>query len=454
MTRHRRHMILNLILSLAVAGSARLAFSQEEDISQRLAPCIDEHTAVVLQIDVTRVDVDALCHTALQIVHQSKAPPSREDETELLQIKEKPKQWRSRFLAAGGKTICATWNTANPLDLLVVVPVTPKADTVTLSNLLSEGSEGLTDGDFKQMQRDNLILLGMQGTLDKWRHAPATVRPELQQAAKQVGSGAIQLFFIPNTDTRRVFEALLPTMTGQRLIPETNAIIKGFQWAALTINLPPQPSLRLHIESADAASASTLRETLVDGYEIVAQLPQLHHVGKPLQEALRSLTPTVKDGSLQLALDKDQSMNLVTDLLTPVFVETDQMAERIACGSNLSGMGKAILIYANDHDDKFPPSLETLVDTVEYPRKGLACSSTRHNPDYASYVYRGVDLKGTSAPPTLIVVHDRKGNHRDGRNVLFVDSHVDWIAEQDFAEAIKRDNEIRQKYGYKPKPAE
>lgn len=455
MTRNKKRKALSLILSLAILGSATLAPAQTKDISRQLSPCIDQHTLAILQIDVTRIDIDALCDTIVKTVRQSKGTTfSPQDETDLLNIKEEPKQWQSKFIAAGGKTLCATWNTANPLDLLVAVPVTPKADGSTLGTLLSELSEGLTDGDFKQVQKDDLILLGEPRTLDNWRQIQAAGRPELRQATRHAGSGAIQLFLIPDTDTRRVIEALLPAVTEQRLVPEKNAIVRGFQWAALTVDLPPHPSLRLHIESADADSASALRDTLIEGYKIVAQLPQLHHVGKQLQEALDSLTPAVKDGSLELALDKDQSMNLTAHLLIPAFVETDQVTERIACGSNLSGIGKGILIYANDHNDKFPPSLETLVDTVDFPREGLACPSTGRNPDYSSYVYRGVDLKGVSCPPGLIVVHDRKGNHRDGRNVLFVDSHVDWVPEEEFSDRIERDNEMRKRYNYKTKPAE
>lgn len=455
MTGHRKRAAISLIALLAIASSVTSTQAQPEDMSRVLSPLIDERTVAILRIDLTRVDIEAFHATALEIMRQSESTtPSAEEEAGLLNLKEKPKQWLSQFTAAGGKTIYALWGTANPLDVLIAIPVASATDALALNSQIAEiMSKSWTDDQLKQTHKDNLILIGMPSTLEKWNRISPTARPELQQATTTIGPGAIQLFLIPNTDTRRVVEALLPAVSEQRVVPETNAIIKGLQWAALSIDLPPHPSLKLHIESADAASASALRDTLIKGYEVIAQMPQLQHIGHPLREALNTLTPTVQGHTLRLAEDK-KCIELVTHFIVPTLVEAEETAERITCATNLSGMGKAILIYANDYEDKFPPNLDRLVDTVEFPHKGLACPSTRRNPDYSSYVYRGVDLKGIAAPPNLIVVHDRKGNHRDGRNVLYVDTHVDWVAEEDFARAIKRDNEIRVQHGYPPKPVQ
>jgi hypothetical protein len=117
-------------------------------------------------------------------------------------------------------------------------------------------------------------------------------------------------------------------------------------------------------------------------------------------------------------------------------------------------MGKAMLIYANDHGDKWPPRLETLVETVEYSRSGLICPAMRHRPEYESYIYRGVDTGGVSVDAELIIVHDRAGNHRGGRHVLFADSHIEWVTEERFAELVARDNELRRKRGLAEKPAQ
>ncbi len=108
---------------------------------------------------------------------------------------------------------------------------------------------------------------------------------------------------------------------------------------------------------------------------------------------------------------------------------------------NLSGIGKALLIYANDYNDNFPPNLEILTKTEDMPPKGLLCPSTMQKD---SYIYRGAHLS-TSDMPGLILVYDKKGNHKNGRNVLFLDSHVEFVKENEFLELIRKDNEYRKK---------
>ena len=45
---------------------------------------------------------------------------------------------------------------------------------------------------------------------------------------------------------------------------------------------------------------------------------------------------------------------LLMGILMPALARVRQIAFRMVCGSNLSGMGRAMLIYANDYDNDFP----------------------------------------------------------------------------------------------------
>ena len=45
---------------------------------------------------------------------------------------------------------------------------------------------------------------------------------------------------------------------------------------------------------------------------------------------------------------------LLMGILMPALARVRQIAFRMVCGTNLSGMGKAMLIYSNDYDDEFP----------------------------------------------------------------------------------------------------
>jgi len=45
---------------------------------------------------------------------------------------------------------------------------------------------------------------------------------------------------------------------------------------------------------------------------------------------------------------------LLMGILMPALARVRQIAFRLTCGTNLSGIGKAMLIYSNDYDDEFP----------------------------------------------------------------------------------------------------
>ena len=45
---------------------------------------------------------------------------------------------------------------------------------------------------------------------------------------------------------------------------------------------------------------------------------------------------------------------LLMGILMPALARVRQLAFRLACGTNLSGIGKAMLLYANDNDDEMP----------------------------------------------------------------------------------------------------
>ncbi|NLT77110.1 MAG: hypothetical protein GXX98_11365, partial [Planctomycetes bacterium] len=290
--------------------------------------------------------------------------------------------------------------------------------------------------------------------IERRKAQPALRRAELSQAAAKGTNAPVEVYLIPSADSRRVLEAMLPTVLGPGFDLKSGALVQGLQWATIGLDPPPAGTLQLHFESADAASAAAIKDVVAAALTQLSEVATLKQAYPNLDTAVKLLTPQVVGNSARTSLDKTQFQRLAADFLTPGLFEMHQSIERLRCGTTLSDMGKAMLIYANDYDDKWPPSLETLVERAEYPRSGLLCPAMRHRPDYESYVYRGVDTGGCWVEPMIIMVHDRAGNHEGGRNVLFVDSHVEWVTEERFAELVKRDNELRRKRGFAEKPAQ
>ncbi len=113
-------------------------------------------------------------------------------------------------------------------------------------------------------------------------------------------------------------------------------------------------------------------------------------------------------------------------------------ARTAACKEHLSQIGKAIFAYTMDHDELLPETLQGLM-----PAEYVASDEVFHCPSAdkpgISYAYVGGEPKQVMPllPSDVIVAYDFKGNHEDGRNVLYCDGHVSWSDEARFQERLK-----------------
>ena len=126
--------------------------------------------------------------------------------------------------------------------------------------------------------------------------------------------------------------------------------------------------------------------------------------------------------------------------LTPEEQET-----RAACVKRLKNLGGAWLIYTADSEGRMPENLEALLPYLggAGARPLLACPSADESIPGYIYVKSADDMFRLEPPEEVMLIFDKRGNHRGGRNVLFVDGHVGWINEETFQ---KRWAEQRQKY--------
>lgn len=130
----------------------------------------------------------------------------------------------------------------------------------------------------------------------------------------------------------------------------------------------------------------------------------------------------------------------------PPVVRAREQARRIVCMSNLRQIGLGCKMWAEDHDGEYPSSL-ALEDL--YPKylslNVLVCPSTEdevttaeETDEKGSYVYVSGLRADADFPSDTVLIYDRKGNHGEGRNVLLVDGHVEWVREDEFSELLNR----------------
>jgi prepilin-type processing-associated H-X9-DG protein len=153
-------------------------------------------------------------------------------------------------------------------------------------------------------------------------------------------------------------------------------------------------------------------------------------------------------------------MLMLLAILMPALARAKAQAQRVVCAKNMSVLGKAMLIYANDYDNKFPTSSEWCDLLIKYAdvNEGMfrcggafGCRSTR--------CYKGVSGKlcsyamnkniaelGTKALPDMVLLFETSAgwnqaggleilstnNHRgEGCNILFADLHVQFVKPED-----------------------
>ena len=103
----------------------------------------------------------------------------------------------------------------------------------------------------------------------------------------------------------------------------------------------------------------------------------------------------------------------------------------------------ACQIHAMDYDGKFPPTLETLIETADVSPKSLVSPRKPNGFDGASYIY--IAGQTTSSPPTNILAYENPEFPADKINVLYVDGHVAAVGRPQFEkELAKTQKQLKQ----------
>jgi prepilin-type processing-associated H-X9-DG protein len=456
MARNRICEVGGIVLAILAACPPVSAWGQATSLSQFLAPCIDPQTFAVIRIDLSRVDVDAL----FDLAAQASAKYINLDQLDALKNKsggprQAMQQRIDEFKAAGGKTIYLVWSTADLPGFLTAIPAAG-ANPTGLKDWVDAVMQDLRhgQGQLAEVRKQDFLLFGAPTLVQRWEKTSPVVQPLLDKAAEAAQDAAFQLLLVPNQDFRAIFGAMLPTLAEKGIQVDGNVVANGLEWATLAVDLPPESAIRMHVQAAGAESAAALGRLVGAFLQQAGQIQSLRQVCPNIDASLALLTPAPQGNAASVSLDDKQCTRLAADFIAPAVVKLRQEAARLTCGANLSGLGKAMLIYANDYNDDLPPNLEILTKTVEVLPQMLRCGGKAGEPDAGvPYIYRGIDLRNTSANPDLITIYCRR-DHCGGRNVLFLDTHVEWVTEEQFKKLIERDNMLRRQAGRPEKPAD
>jgi len=123
-------------------------------------------------------------------------------------------------------------------------------------------------------------------------------------------------------------------------------------------------------------------------------------------------------------------IGILAGMLLPAIGSARERARRTSCMNNLKQMGIAMHLYATDNMERFPKTLQELVDgdyidTLEVFKCPSANSDIPDSADSGDYAYNSGLTE--SADSDTAIACDKPDNHKgQGGNILYVGGHIRW----------------------------
>ena len=433
---------ITFLMLCCVINSNIFASEVSKGTEQVLMPCIDDQTFAVIHVNLEKLNLDACIEKALEIVNLQAGPDiAKNIQDDLKNFQTTAGAQLKELIQVGGKDFFVVFSMYDFPYFFAAIPIHSNSNQIQLYQNIQNIAKDFDDENFEFYATDGLILAGLKLTITRLKTISPVQSELLAKSFQACGDTTVQAVLFPSSDQRRILSETLPKIQFGSDTIDLSIFGKNLQWAALGFNTPPSLSLNVTIQSQNSVGADYILTFIKNLYTLAEENPKAQELRPQLDQLLKLMTPHKQDSQLFLQVDTKTADSIVVDCIAPSLLKVRNIATQIVCAKNLSGIGKALLIYANDYDDNFPPNLEILTSTEDMPPKGLICPSTMQKD---SYIYRGAGLS-TSDIPGLILVYDKKGNHNGGRNVLFIDSHVEFVKEEEFLEIIRKDNEYRKK---------
>lgn len=443
--------MIALLLMIVPAAQAVAA----DDPATLLAPYVDAHTMAVARIDLQKIQPMEL--TDLMVKLTSDAGDKTAVRQEFAMGAIAFEGVKAAWSAAGGQEIYAVATLADltPAPVFFVAPLAPTHDPQAVE-ILAKQFLPEASGVFQVQVIDGTAVAASAKTLARLKAKSPVTLPDLRDALAKTDGAAVQAALRLSNDTRRVIQEMTPTLPKELSGGSTALISRGFQWAAVSLDFPPTMHLDVHIQSADAASAQSLQESIVMALSALGRQTEKDlqiNSWKMIEEAL---TPKIEGASLRLALDHTAVEALLAQAVGPALKKARHSTRRTQTIYHLRQLILACHQYAGNEKNKdalFPPDLATLVELNQIrPESVLSPFAKQKVPadfagwpadqrrtwvnDNASYVLLpGLNAKDFKAEQ--IALFEKVQFSRDDRVILaFCDGHAEVRAHDAAQEAV------------------
>jgi len=311
-----------------------------------VAPFLDDQTLAVGRINLAKLDPTAI----VKLLGEVAGDKSPEAAQQFAALEQQAKARLHVLTHSGFSELYAVFSLADmPKEpLLVIAPVKAGGDAQKTAEALRE----LLHFEAADV-RAGAVVVSSQRIIDRLKTLQPTPRPEIAKGFEQAGDTAIQLIISPSDDTRRVLREMLPRLPDQ-IGGSGKVLADGIEWAVLSVDLPPRPSLSLTIQSNDADSAAALRALAISGLALLREDRGVQKIPQ-LDDVIRTLTPRLMGDRLIVnADDRDGSARTLLNVLAPAIQAARTAAGRNQSINNLKQIALATHMYHDTHN-RLPP---------------------------------------------------------------------------------------------------
>jgi hypothetical protein len=322
-----------LLLSPALV-SARGA---DDSLAQAAAPYLDEQSFAVLYADLTRLELEPV----FKHLDKLGAPKKQMDE-----MRRTVKETLDTLAKAGIKSVFVVASMAHlPFHPpLIVMPLAPGGAGKGAVKLLLELA------GMKTHEGDNVLIAGSEGGLKRFKERKPVERPEVASGFKAAGDGPVRVVLFTNSDVRRAFEELIPTLPAELGGGSSAPVTRGLRWASLGLTLTPAVNASLTIQASDEASAKAAQSIIAAAFKVLAADKGAREFLPEIEKLSALLMPKVVGDQLRVALKEEQLLALLPRILQ----KARESASRAVVINSYKQIGIAFHNYASANRDFFP----------------------------------------------------------------------------------------------------
>lgn len=308
-----------------------------------VAPFIDEHTMVVLRVDMSRVPVEMVIKFLAIMV----------DELDTEEVAPTIRAWVKDFTRKGGRDVFLTYGPGDMPHLPVLLA--PIGDSPKERKDLGELLKMPLGNDNMVIEHHHgCVAVGTKEALAHLKERKPAVRAELTEALNAGSTAIAQLAFTLTKDARKIHEQIAPFLPEDLGGGDIRLLTRGLKWGALTIDGGEKLTVKVLFETSDKETAQKYLQMQSKSSEVASKLftegdPDLAAALRRKLEALGKSTSAVTEANrLTTTVELGTAVNALSQM-----PETRLTADRQKSANSMKQIAIALHSY-HDVNGHFP----------------------------------------------------------------------------------------------------